>query len=186
MIYPKDYDSKIEILNYLDKYNTNLDSKDMITYIDLSGDIMDSVHQIINFLSIILISLSSISLLISIIMIIVITFNSINERTYEFGVLRSLGARKIYIGNLVIIESIFISILSSLIGLLISYIMTYPLNNILNGVFGNLLLYNVVSVDILNILLIIGISLFLVIIASLIPAIKASKKKPIDALKAIE
>lgn len=186
LIYPKDYDSKIEILNYLDEYNTNLDTKDVITYIDLSGDIMDSVHQIINFLSIILISLSSISLLISIIMIIVITFNSINERTYEFGVLRSLGARKIDIGNLVIIESIFISILSSLIGLLISYIMTYPLNNILNGVFGNLLLYNVVSVDILNILLIIGISSFLVIIASLIPAIQASKKKPIDALKAIE
>lgn len=186
LIYPKDYESKTKIRDYLNQYNLSLDEEDKVIFLDLSNDVMLFVKGIINFLSFILISLTSISLLIALIMIFVLTFNSTNERTYEFGVLRSLGAKKTDIGKLVIIDSVFIALLSSVIGLLLSFIVSIPINNSINDYLGVLVMSNIVNIDFINALIVIGISLVLVILASLIPAYKASNKKPIEALKTIE
>ena len=186
LIYPKDYESKTKIRDYLNQYNLNLDEEDKIIFLDLSNDVMLFVKDVINFLSIILISLTSISLLIALIMIFVLTFNSTNERTYVFGVLRSLGAKKTDIGKLVIIDSVFIALLSSMIGLLLSFIVSIYINNSISDYLGLLVMSNIVNIDFINTFIVIAISLVLVILASLIPAYKASNKKPIEALKTIE
>lgn len=186
LIYPKDYESKTKIRDYLNQYNLSLDEEDKIIFLDLSNDVMLFVKDVINFLSIILISLTSISLLIALIMIFVLTFNSTNERTYEFGVLRSLGAKKTDIGKLVIIDSVFIALLSSIIGLLLSFIVSISINNSISDYLGLLVMSNIVNIDFINAFIVIAISLVLVILASLIPAYKASNKKPIEALKTIE
>ena len=186
LIYPKDYESKTKIRDYLNQYNLSLDEEDKIIFLDLSNDVMLFVKDVINFLSIILISLTSISLLIALIMIFVLTFNSTNERTYEFGVLRSLGAKKTDIGKLVIIDSVFIALLSSMIGLLLSFIVSIFINNSISDYLGLLVMSNIVNIDFINAFIVIAISLVLVILASLIPAYKASNKKPIEALKTIE
>mgnify|MGYP006990243494 CR=1 FL=1 len=54
-IYPKDFDSKDEILKYLDKFNKGKSEEEKIIYIDqaelitsLSGNIMDAITIVLD------------------------------------------------------------------------------------------------------------------------------------------
>ena len=88
VIYPKDFESKSEIINILDAYNEemkNADEDKVITYTDLVGTLMTSVTDIVNVISYVLIAFVAISLVVSSIMIGVITYISVLERQKEIG-----------------------------------------------------------------------------------------------------
>ena len=93
-IYPKDFETKDNITNYLDDYNKGKDEKDIIQYTDMAGMISSLSGNIMDAITIVLIAFSSISLIVSSIMIGIITYISVLERTKEIGILRSLGARR--------------------------------------------------------------------------------------------
>ena len=94
MVYPEDFDTKAELLTYLDEYNKNKDEADRIIYNDLSEIMVTLSGNIMDAITIVLVAFSSISLVVSVIMIGIITYISVLERTKEIGVLRALGARK--------------------------------------------------------------------------------------------
>ena len=90
-IYPLNFQSKQNILNFLDRYNADLkkQGKDPIHYTDLVGTMMTSVTDIVNTISAALIAFVAISLIVSSIMIGVITYISVIERKKEIGILRA-------------------------------------------------------------------------------------------------
>ena len=179
-IYPKDFETKDNIISYLDKYNDGKTEEDIIQYTDmaemissLSGDIMDAI-------TIVLVAFSSISLVVSSIMIGIITYISVLERTKEIGILRALGARKKDITRVFNAETFIIGIFSGVLGVILAYLLTIPTNVIIESLSG---LANVAKLNPLHAVILIIISLTLTVIGGAIPAKIASKKDPVEALR---
>lgn len=179
-IYPKDFDSKDEILKELDKYNENKEDKDKIIYLDqaelittMSGSIMDAI-------TIVLIAFSAISLVVSSIMIGIITYISVLERTKEIGILRALGARKKDISRVFNAETFIIGLTSGIIGLGIARLLVFPTNSIIKGLTS---LDNVAKLNPKHAIILLAISILLTVIGGLIPSRIAAKKDPVEALR---
>ena len=179
-LYPKDFESKDYVTNYLDNYNKDKSDTDKILYTDyaamigsLSGSIMDAVTYV-------LIAFSSISLIVSCIMIAIITYISVLERTKEIGILRALGARGKDITRVFNAETFIIGICSGILGLVIAYILTFPINILINNLAG---LSNVANLNILHAIILLFISVFLTVLSGFIPSRMASKKDPVDSLR---
>ena len=179
-IYPKDFDSKDEILKVLDEYNEGKSEENRIVYMDqaqlitsMSGSIMDAI-------TIVLIAFSAISLIVSSIMIGIITYISVLERTKEIGILRALGARKKDITRVFNAETFIIGLSSGILGLLIARILTIPANSIIESLTK---LKNVAKLDPKHALVLLTISILLTVIGGLIPSKIAAKKDPVEALR---
>lgn len=179
-LYPKDFDTKDYITNYLDDYNKDKKDIDQVLYADyaamissLSGSIMDAVTYV-------LIAFSSISLVVSCIMIAIITYISVLERTKEIGILRALGARKKDIKRVFNAETFLVGIFSGLLGIVIAEILTFPTNRIIENLSE---LPNVAQLNPIHAIILVIVSVTLTVIGGLIPASIASKKDPVEALR---
>lgn len=179
-LYPKDFDTKDYITNYLDDYNKDKKDIDQVLYTDyaamissLSGSIMDAVTYV-------LIAFSSISLVVSCIMIAIITYISVLERTKEIGILRALGARKKDIKRVFNAETFLVGIFSGLLGIVIAEILTFPTNRIIENLSE---LPNVAQLNPIHAIILVIVSVTLTVIGGLIPASIASKKDPVEALR---
>ncbi len=180
MLYPKDFKSKDDLLNYLDKYNEGKEDKNKIAYTDQAKMISNMSGSIMNAITIVLIAFSSISLIVSSIMIGIITYISVLERTKEIGILRAIGARKKDITRVFNAETFIIGITSGLIGVFIAYLLTIPANNIIYKLTD---LSNVAVLNPIHSIILILISMTLTMIGGYIPAKIASRKDPVIALR---
>lgn len=179
-IYPKDYTSKNLIINYINKYNKNKKESKKVTYINYSKETIDASKQMINIISMVLILFSSISLICTSIMIGIITYISVNNRTKEIGILRSIGASKKEVAMIFLSEVLITGASSGVIGIFISNILLFLGNIILRnlGIINQKITLNIgysVSLILINVLLI--------MLGSAIPSFLASKKNPSLALK---
>ncbi|MBQ6687234.1 MAG: ATP-binding cassette domain-containing protein [Bacilli bacterium] len=179
-LYPRDFEAKEEVINYLDKFNEDKDIEDKIVYTDqaeimssLSSDIMDAI-------TIVLVAFSGISLVVSSIMIGIIMYISVLERTKEIGILRSLGARKRDISRVFNAETFIIGVASGLLGILIARLLLFPVNALLLNLTN---LENVAILNPIHALILITISVILTLIGGWLPAKMASKKDPVIALR---
>ncbi len=183
-IYPKDFKSKEDIIKIIDKYNKekeNNKEKDLvITYTDYVGILMNSITTIVDVISYVLIAFVSISLIVSSIMIGVITYISVLERTKEIGILRAIGARKKDISRVFNAETFITGLISGVLGIIITIILNIPINIIIKNLSG---INNVSSLPPLAAIILIAISVFLTVVAGLIPSSYASKKDPVVALR---
>lgn len=179
-IYPKDFAAKEKILNLIDEYNNKTGDDDKIKYTDYVGLLMSGVTSIVDVVKYVLIAFTSISLIVSSIMIGIITYISVLERTKEIGILRSLGARKKDVSRVFNAETFIIGLASGILGV--------SLTAILN-VFINKLIFELTdttvnaSLPFTEAVALVTISVFLTVIAGLIPAKIASKKDPVVALR---
>ncbi len=183
-IYPKDFEAKDKISNAIEEYNQKQrdDGKEenTISYTDIVGTMMKSVSQIINTISYVLIAFVSISLIVSSIMIGIITYISVLERTKEIGILRAIGASKKDISRVFNAETLIIGLISGLIGIGITVLLTLPINSMIYAITG---VKVATAVPFKAGVVLVLISMFLTIIAGLIPAKIASKKDPVIALR---
>ena len=183
-IYPKNFDAKDKISEEIDAYNQKQKDEgkeeNVINYTDMIGLMMKSVSQIINTISYVLIAFVAISLIVSSIMIGIITYISVLERTKEIGILRAIGASKKDISRVFNAETFIVGLISGLLGIGITVLLTIPINS---------MIYNITGVTVHTMvppvagLVLIIISMFLTIIAGLIPAKMASKRDPVEALR---
>lgn len=177
-LYPKDFATKEAITDYLDDWNE--DKEDVIiyndmasTFVSLSGGIMDAITMV-------LIAFAAISLVVSLIMVGIITYISVLERTKEIGVLRALGARKKDITRVFNAETFIVGSCSGILGIVIAYLLTFPTNNILYKVTD---LKGVAVLNPVHAIILVVISVVLTMIGGSIPAVMASKKDPVEALR---
>lgn len=179
-IYPKDYISKNLIIKYINKYNKNKKESKKITYINYSKETIDASKQMINIISMVLILFSSISLICTSIMIGIITYISVNNRTKEIGILRSIGASKKEVAMIFLSEVLITGASSGVIGIFISNILLF---------LGNIILRNLdiinqkITLNARNSVSLILINVLLIMLGSAIPSFLASKKNPSLALK---
>ncbi len=179
-IYPKDFDSKEEIANIIQKYNKGLNDEEQITYTDIVGIMMKSVSSIVNVISSVLIAFVSISLVVSSIMIAIITYISVIERTKEIGILRAIGASKKDISRVFNAETLIEGFASGIFGIMVTLLLNLPINLIIKA---KLNISNISILPINGAIILILISIVLTVIAGLIPARMASKKDPVIALR---
>lgn len=179
-IYPKDYTSKNLIIKYINKYNKNKKESKKVTYINYSKETIDASKWMINIISVVLILFSSISLICTSIMIGVITYISVNNRTKEIGILRSIGASKKEVAMIFLSEVLITGASSGVIEIFISNILLF---------LGNIILRNLdiinqkITLNAGNSVSLILINIVLIMLGSAIPSFSASKKNPSLALK---
>ena len=179
-LYPKDFDKKDNLINYIEKYNKNKSNNDKITYLDQAELITNISGGIMSGITSVLVAFSSISLVVSSIMIGIITYISVLERTKEIGILRSLGARKKDIKRVFNAETFIIGLISGALGIFISKLLLIPINNILKNITD---LDNVAIMNVKYSVLLVIISITLTLIGGAIPASIASKKDPVESLR---
>jgi len=179
-IYPKNFDTKDKLLEYLDSYNEGKEEEDKILYTDYAKAITMLSGGIMSAITIVLVAFSTISLIVSTIMISIITYISVLERTKEIGILRSIGARKKDVTRVFNAETFIIGLCSGIIGIGITLLLIIPINKVL---FTLTELENVAKLNPIHAIILIAISVILTLLGGWIPAKMAAKKDPVNALR---
>lgn len=175
------FEDKDEISALIDSYNGTVEESKKISYTDYVGLLMSSVTTIVNAISYVLIAFVAISLVVSSIMIGIITYISVLERTKEIGILRAIGASKKDVGRVFNAETLIVGFVAGIIGIVITLLLNQVVNVILFHFTGIAGLRAVLPVGAAVIL--VAISMFLTLIAGLIPSGFAAKKNPVEALR---
>ena len=177
-IYFNTSNDKKNIIKEIDDYNENHNEK--ITYVDNIKMILNTITNIVNSISYILIGLVFVSLIVSSLMIAIVTYISVLERKKEIGILKSLGFNRKDIRRIFNSETIIEGFISGVIGI----IMTISANRLINLLAYKFLEIETISVlSFTNCLLLIFLSVFLAFISGFIPSNIASKREIIDVLR---
>ncbi|TDI77193.1 MAG: ABC transporter permease [Bacteroidetes bacterium] len=107
----------------------------------------------------------------------------VKERTKEIGIRRALGATPWSIRGQVLLESIFLTIISGMMGITFGAFIIYIVNLILDAN-GPVDMFANPSVDIKVVIIALTVLIVSGLMAGLIPAQNAIKVKPVDALRA--
>lgn len=177
-VYPNDSGQKTNSGNYISSWQKS--GKGNIGYFDMSEMLLVNMRGILDLVSAMLIAVAAISLVVSTVMIGVITSNSVVERTREIGILRAIGARKKDIRNVFIAETSLIGLASGLFGILVTYVLCPLISLVIKAVTG---IGSLLHFHPLHALILVCLSLLLTVISGIIPAIMASRKNVVDALR---
>ena len=194
-IYPVDFNKKEKVNDYLDQWNKDVDitlydgsaqektlhrsDRDELTYTDTISLIINVIDTMITIITTALVIFTSLSLVVSSFMIAVITYISVMERVKEIGVIRSLGGRKKDVSRLFIAENLVTGVLSGIIGLAITGISCIIINLAISP-------FGIPSIAILTLPIagiMLALSVFLSVLAGLIPSMHASRQDPVIALR---
>lgn len=135
---------------------------------------MDQMNSVLESITTVLVAIAAISLLVGGIGIMNIMLVSVSERTREIGIRKAIGANRHDILGQFVIEAITTSFIGGVIGIILGIIMTYVVAGAL-GLSG--------SVSISAIIISAGVSCLIGVTFGYLPANKAAKLNPIDALR---
>ena len=148
-----------------------------------SAEMMDAMDSMLNTLMMILTFIAAISLLVGGIGIMNIMLVSVTERTREIGIRKSLGAKGKDIRSQFVIEAGTTSAIGGSIGIVLGIIMANVLTNVIAVVLGtgNDGFVAVPTLD--GIAVAFGVSVAIGVLFGYLPANKAARLNPIDALR---
>lgn len=166
-------DTVVQIKNVLDSaFNYK---EDAYTVFNM-GDMISSFQTITSMMTLLLAGIAAISLVVGGIGIMNMMLVSVTERKTEIGLRKALGATPGIIQLQFIIESIFLSIFGGIIGLLLGALIAYVAAYFIGTSF---------SIAMSTIYIALGFSAAVGIIFGYMPARKASRLNPIDALRSL-
>ena len=145
------------------------------------ASVLESVNSTLLAIQIFVYIIAGISLLVGGIGIMNTMYTAVVERTKEIGIMKSIGAKNFIIFILFFIESGLLGTVGGIIGAIIGFITAYGLAFVGRAVLGSGLIGAHISPQ-----LIIGALLFSFIIGSFfgtLPAVRASKLNPVEALR---
>ncbi|MFK5950804.1 MAG: ABC transporter permease [Methylococcales bacterium] len=137
---------------------------------------LKSMDSILNILTLSVAALGSISLLVGAVGILTIMTIAVSERISEIGLLRAVGAEQGMIFKMFLSEALVLSFMGGLVGILLGIIIVQLIKFIVSGLPVQLAWFYILAAFI--------VSLLIGIIAGVIPAMKAAKLHPLDALRA--
>ncbi|MDA5460480.1 hypothetical protein B816_1998 [Weissella confusa] len=144
------------------------------------GSILDTINTIVSLATNVLAAIAGISLVVSALMIIVTMFMSVSERTKEIGILRALGESKKDVRNLFTSESLLIGLASFVLAL----ILAFGIGSLLNSALYSIAKFDMIQISVGNVVMTLILALVISFLAALLPARRAAKLNPIDALSA--
>ena len=149
-------------------------------YVQSMSEVLDMMNQSTNMLITILTLIAGISLVVGGIGIMNIMLVSVTERTKEIGIRKALGAKERYIMSQFVIEAAATSALGGIIGIVVGYILSFVASKVIFITLGEPL---TVAPTMVAILVSVGISAAIGIFFGYMPAKKAARLNPIDALR---
>ncbi|MBR6509493.1 MAG: ABC transporter ATP-binding protein/permease [Clostridia bacterium] len=106
---------------------------------------------------------------------------SISYKKQEIGILRAIGSRSNDVFRIFFSESFIIAMINFVLSAVGVFIATYFINGFFRNNLG--ILITVLTFDLRQILLLLGVSLIVAFVASYIPVKKIASKRPIDAIR---
>ena len=140
-----------------------------------------TVNTILNIINLIVVGIAVISLLVGGIGIANTMYTSVLERTREIGTMKAVGAKNKDILLIFLIESGLLGLVGGIVGALIGLGLGFIVSGAANSYFGE----EIIRVN-LSLPLIFGAIIFsflMGIFAGVVPALQASKLKPVEALR---
>lgn len=181
---PTDISVKVDDLDNVEDTAASIDKiKDGSNRLYKTSTIQSIIKKIqtyVNLATSILSLIAGISLIVSALMIIVTMFMSVAARTKEIGILRALGESKRDIRWLFISESLITGLLSASVATLLAYLAQAGINGALKSI-ANYAFVQVTTGDVITAFV---LALIISLLAALLPARRAAKLNPIDALSA--
>ena len=160
-----------------------MDIKDQVKEMGYSGSsadiLIDIFSQMLDIFTYILTGVAGISLLVSAIMILTVLYISVVERTQEIGVMKAIGGRKKDIRRIFVSESFLIGLFSGILGVGISAVLSVVGNIFIEKTFDTTVLHLTPQFAVAGIL----VSIIISVLAGVLPANKAAKLDPVEALR---
>ena len=145
------------------------------------SEMLDMMNSMINMVVTILTAIAAISLLVGGIGIMNIMMVSVTERTREIGIRKALGAKERTILGLFVTEAATTSALGGLLGIGLGYLLSAAANKILPMVMSDMEM--TVSPSLTSVAVAFGISVGIGVLFGYLPAKRAARLNPIEALR---
>lgn len=168
-----------EVIDYLETKH-HAKGKEIYNYQSFD-DIMATVNQVIQLITVFVAFVASVSLLVGGIGVMNIMLVSVTERTREIGIRKALGAKTGSITVQFLAESAFITLIGGLIGILFGVLGAWIIAGIIGTIVPNMHFAPALSVS--TVLLASAFSSGVGILFGVYPARKAAKLSPIEALR---
>lgn len=149
-------------------------------YINSMAELLDMMNQMTNLMITVLTLIAGISLVVGGIGIMNIMLVSVTERTREIGIRKALGAKERYIMSQFVIEAAATSALGGVIGIVLGYILCFVVTKVIVIIYAQS--FTVIP-TIFAVMASFGISAAIGIFFGYMPAKKAARLNPIDALR---
>ena len=141
---------------------------------------LDQMKDILGIVSIVLVGIASISLLVGGIGIMNSMYTSVLERTKEIGLMKAIGATNSNILTLFLVESGLMGLGGGLMGVGLGTLFAFSFGMIASQLGFSLLL---IKIDIKLLIFALAFSFLVGVISGIMPAVRAFKFKPVDALR---
>ncbi len=142
---------------------------------------LQSVNTILNILNIIVAGIAAISLVIGGIGIANTMYTSVLERMKEIGIMKAVGGENSDILKVFLIESGLLGLVGGIVGAILGLGFAFAVSSIANSVLGQNLLDVTISYPLL--FLSIGFAFIMGLVSGILPALQASRLKPVAALR---
>ncbi len=188
-IYPSSLEGKAQILAFLDGFNEKINADAAlknsivdynIKYTDELSSMTASMSSMVNTITYILIAVAAIAVVVAMLLVAIILYISVQDRTKEIGILRSIGASKLNISSVFVAETFIIGLISGIVGVCLGLILMIPANYVVLLTLG---IENLFVPVWWHEIALVALCFAITVLSGIIPAAIASKKDPVLALR---
>ena len=190
--YTEKLDDRIKIINYINEYikGPGKDDEIVLKTKDYLETVTAAFSSIASTFSTVMLIFSLVTIFVAMILTAILTYISVNERKREIGLLRSLGARRIDVSLMFIVEAGIIGLAAGVLGIGLCYGIAPLLANVvvklISGANIGILqptkaTFSTIQPWVIPVILVAAI--LIGVISSLIPAVAAARKRPAESLK---